>query len=328
MQSASAIAPWADITQTESMLRGLRLAELMKCPHDARNIRPTIDCLMKADPQTLVDTEFMGITHGFTGSIGIFVPIIDGSFLDESPETAMRLGNFKKCNILLGSNSEEGNYFVLYYFPDMFPRVEDITVNRQNFTQTIIAAYPNLNKIQRAALQYEYTNWIDPDDTDWNRDAVDKYTGDHQFTCPVVDWAHRYAETGNNVYMYHFQQQATITQEYFADVVSARFNRQPAPFPVGRPNDLSHLTGMIWANDDIRITWGFVELPGHGYAPTLVIGIVFCDVTARIGRGFRCRHRLGQNPRGARRGQCRRRGQKTPSAPYLKALLIVFQLTH
>jgi len=211
MQSASALAPWAVITKRESMLRGFRLAELMNCPHDAQQVRKTIDCLRKADAQTLVDSEFGGITHGFTGSIGIFVPIIDGSFLDETPDSAMRLGNFKKCNILLGSNKDEGNYFVLYYFPDMFPRKEDVFVSRLNFTQTISAAYPNLNKVQQAALQYEYTNWINPEDPVENRDAVDKYTGDHQFTCPVVDWAHRYAETGNNVYMFHFMQQATIT---------------------------------------------------------------------------------------------------------------------
>ena len=44
-------------------------------------------------------------------------------------------------------------YFVLYYFPDMFPRKEDVFVSRLNFTQTISAAYPNLNKVQQAALQ-------------------------------------------------------------------------------------------------------------------------------------------------------------------------------
>lgn len=210
MQSASALAPWAVITKRESKLRGMRLAELMKCPH-SKDVRPTIDCLRKAKAIDLVNAEFMGITHGFTGSIGIFVPIIDGSFLDETPETAMKLSNFKKTNILLGSNSDEGNYFVLYYFPDIFPRQEEIEVNRQNFTQTITSAYPNLNKIQRAALQYEYTNWLNPDDPVTNADAVDKYTGDHQFTCPVVDFAHRYAETGNNVYMYHFAHQASIS---------------------------------------------------------------------------------------------------------------------
>ena len=39
-----------------------------------------------------------------------------------------------------------------------------------------------------------------------NRDALDKMVGDYAFTCPTVDYAYRYAETGNNVYMYYFTQ--------------------------------------------------------------------------------------------------------------------------
>ena len=34
MQSASATVPWGVITKEESLIRGLRLAELMNCPHD------------------------------------------------------------------------------------------------------------------------------------------------------------------------------------------------------------------------------------------------------------------------------------------------------
>ena len=34
MQSASATVPWGVITKEESLMRGLRLAELMDCPHD------------------------------------------------------------------------------------------------------------------------------------------------------------------------------------------------------------------------------------------------------------------------------------------------------
>ena len=34
MQSASATVPWGVITKEESLMRGLRLAELMKCPHE------------------------------------------------------------------------------------------------------------------------------------------------------------------------------------------------------------------------------------------------------------------------------------------------------
>ena len=38
---------------------------------------------------------------------------------------------------------------------------------------------------------------------------MDRFTGDWQFTCPVVEFGHRYAETGNNVYMYYFSQRAS-----------------------------------------------------------------------------------------------------------------------
>jgi len=211
MQSASALAPWGVISKKEAMHRSLRLAELMNCPHDGRDVRASIDCLRKADPHKLVTKEWDGITHGFTGAIGVFVPIVDGAFLDESPGTAMRLENFKKTNILLGSNKDEGNYFVLYFFPEMFPKQDEVFINKENFLLALKDAYPLANKLQRKAIEFEYTNWINPDDPVANRVAVDRFTGDWQFTCPVVDFAHRYAETGNNVYMYHFAQQATIS---------------------------------------------------------------------------------------------------------------------
>jgi len=209
MQSASALAPWGVISKKEAMHRSMRLAELMKCPHDGKDVRASIDCLRKADPHDMVVKEWSGITHGFTGGIGVFVPIVDGAFLDESPGTAMRLENFKKTNVLLGSNKDEGNYFILYFFQDTFPRQDEVFINRENFLAAIKDAYPLANKLQRKAIEFEYTNWINPDDPVANRVAIDRFTGDWQFTCPVVDFAHRYAETGNNVYMYHFAHQAS-----------------------------------------------------------------------------------------------------------------------
>jgi len=211
MQSASALAPWGVISKKEAMHRGMKLAENMKCPHDGRDVRASIDCLRKADPHELVLKEWNGITFGFTGAIGVFVPVVDGTFLDETPGTAMKLENFKKTNILLGSNKDEGNYFVLYVFADMFPKQDDVLITRENMLTAIKDAYPLANKLQRKAIEFEYTNWIDPDDPEANRVAVDRFTGDWQFTCPVVDFAHRYAETGNNVYMYHFAQQSTVS---------------------------------------------------------------------------------------------------------------------
>lgn len=39
------------------------------------------------------------------------------------------------------------------------------------------------------AISYEYTNWLDPDNSTLLLEAVDKLVGDYQFTCPVQEFA-------------------------------------------------------------------------------------------------------------------------------------------
>ena len=88
MQSASATAPWGVITKEESLLRGLRfqqkycqfvfivvanlpkvdltrLAELMDCPHERKNIRGAIECLRKANATDMVRYSSIIITNSF-----------------------------------------------------------------------------------------------------------------------------------------------------------------------------------------------------------------------------------------------------------------------
>ncbi len=209
MQSASASAPWGVITKEESFLRGLRLAELMKCPADKTQIRSTIDCLRSANPSELVEKEWNGIVLGLT--IGIFTPIIDGAFLDEKPSTSLRNMNFKKTNIMMGSNQDEGMFFIFYYLPEMFQKKEDVYITREDFQRAVAELNVYSNPLQRKAIEFEYTNWLNPADPVKNRMQVDRLTGDWQFTCPVVEFAHRYAETGNNVYMYYFTQVSTAS---------------------------------------------------------------------------------------------------------------------
>ena len=40
-------------------------------------------------------------------------------------------------------------------------------------------------------------------------DAIDKMVGDYQFTCPVQEFAQRYADTFNDVYLYLFEHRAS-----------------------------------------------------------------------------------------------------------------------
>lgn len=201
MESGSATAPWAIISREESILRGLRLAEAVQCPHDRSQLGAVIECLRKKDPTELVNNEW--------GTLGIcefpFVPVIDGAFLDEHPVRAMSNKNFKKTNILMGSNTEEGYYWIIYYLTELFRKEENVYVNRQEFLRAVTELNPYVNAVARQAIVFEYTDWLNPDDPVSNRDALDKMVGDYHFTCNVNEFAHRYAETGNNVYMYYYK---------------------------------------------------------------------------------------------------------------------------
>ena len=111
--------------------RALRLAEAVQCPHDPTKLSDTVECLREKDPKTLVDNEW--------GTLGIcefpFVPVVDGAFLDETPQKALAHGHYKKTDILTGSNSEEGYYFIIYYLTELLRKEEDVTVNREEFLQ-------------------------------------------------------------------------------------------------------------------------------------------------------------------------------------------------
>ncbi|CAH1728832.1 unnamed protein product [Chironomus riparius] len=200
LESGSPTVPWGIVTREEATLRALRLAEAVSCPHDRKKLSETVECLRTKDPKELVDNEW--------GTLGIcefpFVPVVDGAFLDETPIRSLASGRFKKTDILTGSNSEEGYYFILYYLTELLRKEEGITVSREEFLQAVRELNPYVNGAARQAIIFEYTDWNDPDNPHSNRDALDKMVGDYHFTCNVNEFAQRYAEEGNNVYMYYY----------------------------------------------------------------------------------------------------------------------------
>jgi acetylcholinesterase len=160
MQSASATVPWGVITKEESITRGIRLAELMKCPHDRKDLRATIDCLRQKNATELVEREWDGIVFGVAEFP--FVPIIDGAFLDETPQTSLNQKHFKKTNVMLGANKDEGHYFIMYYLTDLFKKEENVFVSREQFTTAVGELNLYVKQVGKEAIVYEYTDWLNP----------------------------------------------------------------------------------------------------------------------------------------------------------------------
>ena len=81
-----------------------------------------MQCLQRVDPGTMVNTEWD--PEGGAIALGIcampFVPIVDGKFLLDNPERLLQSGEFRKTQVLLGANREEGTYFLIYFLTHLF----------------------------------------------------------------------------------------------------------------------------------------------------------------------------------------------------------------
>ena len=106
----------------------------------------------------------------------------------------------------MGSNTEEGYFWLFYYLNKIFPKNENVSISREQFVQSVPEMNLFTNSFARQAVIFEYTNWSNPYDPISNRDALDKMVGDCKFVCNVNEFAHSYAESsdGNNVYMYYY----------------------------------------------------------------------------------------------------------------------------
>lgn len=137
LESGSPTVPWGLVTREEAILRGLRLAEAVSCPFNRNKLSETVECLRNKDPKVLVDNEW--------GTLGIcefpFVPVVDGAFLDETPQRSLATSRFKKTDILTGSNTEEGYYFIIYYLTDLFRKEDGIVVTREQFLKVTFFIY-------------------------------------------------------------------------------------------------------------------------------------------------------------------------------------------
>ena len=106
----------------------------------------TAECL-RAVPKgiTLVTKEWDGIVAGMMGIP--FPPVLDGHFFTDSPARALARKNFKRTQVLLGVNKDEGHFFNVYYLSDIlknkvglanapFQEIHKTRVNRLSFPAT------------------------------------------------------------------------------------------------------------------------------------------------------------------------------------------------
>ncbi|KAK7486471.1 hypothetical protein BaRGS_00022272 [Batillaria attramentaria] len=217
LESGAPQAKWVTFTAEEGRTRSRRLAhEQLGCDKSASDAE-ILQCLRNIPGKQFYENEF-NVVNGIVQFP--FLPVIDGFFLTESPSQYLKSGRFKKAPLLLGSNSHEGSWFLVYEAPDYF-KIDSQSLIKEEDMEVIIESlflyHPHfktpptiINQFGRDAIIFEYTDWVNPKDDASRRDRISLAVGDYHFVCEVNALADRYAQSGQRVYNYWFQHRSSV----------------------------------------------------------------------------------------------------------------------
>ena len=208
LQSATAISPWSYYTMDEGRSRGILLAEKLNCIEDVSGhiltTENVVDCLRGREVVELLQWQW--VTFNFFDLP--FTPVVDGTFLPERPQSSIERGAMKNCDVLLGSNTNEAIWFMVYEVQG-FSKSHQSLLSREKYLGAIKYCFPKVNSFGMNAIDFEYTPWLSPNDPVALRDAVELAVGDYQFGCPVYELAVAMAAAENPVYFYRFTDHAS-----------------------------------------------------------------------------------------------------------------------
>ncbi|XP_048397708.1 cholinesterase-like isoform X1 [Stegostoma tigrinum] len=205
MQSGSSNAPWAVLRDAEAKRRATVLASRLECPYS--NETELVSCLRGKHPQEIVEKSIAILTDNLLAGC-VFLPVVDGDFLTGLPEELIQMGNFKQIQILTGVNKHEGSFFLVYEVPG-FKKDTESLITREEFLHGARMSFPEAGDIGLEAVIFQYTDWTDENNATKNRDALVDLAGDYNFVCPLMDFANKFTECGNTVYIYLFDHHAS-----------------------------------------------------------------------------------------------------------------------
>uniref|UniRef100_A0A915KJX6 Carboxylic ester hydrolase n=1 Tax=Romanomermis culicivorax TaxID=13658 RepID=A0A915KJX6_ROMCU len=212
LQSGSITAPWATKSAEDATNNGKRLASLCRCNRTSE--REMIECLKKvpaSELQNAAEKIDVGVMEfPFTAVAK------DKHFFQGDVDELFKTGQFKKTALLMGSNSDEGTFWLPSYFREYFDNKNDGLIDRHQFDKSVDRAFGKLPKILRNSLSYHYQSTSNVthfknsvDNRPFYRDALKRMMGDYYFSCDVMDVAERLADRGSTVYVYYFTERSS-----------------------------------------------------------------------------------------------------------------------
>ncbi|KAK8399799.1 hypothetical protein O3P69_003672 [Scylla paramamosain] len=208
LQSGVVNSPWSIMTREKAYDIAVKLVEDVGCNATLVTEDPgtVMSCMRTVDAATISLAQW----NSYLGLMQFpSTPIVDGEFLPDEPLDMIRRGEVKKTEILIGSNLDEGTYFMLYDFLSYFDKDESTALTREQFLEILNQIFKDWSPAERESIIFQYTNWDNPDDGRANEKAAGEVVGDYFFVCPSNLFAQLYADAGGKVYYYYFNHRTT-----------------------------------------------------------------------------------------------------------------------
>ncbi|XP_072248804.1 cholinesterase-like [Leuresthes tenuis] len=206
MQSGSPNAPWGTISLSEAWDRSVRLGKLLDCP--ASHPDQLEACLQQADPKQIAAKQFE--VPAQRSLLGLpFHPVVDGDFLPADVDVLLNRRNLPKKELMIGLNKDEGTYFLVYGAPGFHANGQSL-ITRKEFLEGVQLEMAGASDVAREAAIFQYTDWTDVESRMKNRDLLGSLVGDELFVCPVVEFAHKYSQSGGKTFLYYFDHRSSI----------------------------------------------------------------------------------------------------------------------
>ncbi|CAG0894809.1 unnamed protein product, partial [Darwinula stevensoni] len=202
LQSGTINAPWSYKTFDEERHASADLVRTSSS--DARKRRTTARPIAKRErernpvgssPMRSVDFQVMDFP---------FAPTVDGDLLPKHPVVMLQEGDFSNVELIVGSNRDEGTYFVLYDFINAFNKDDPSLLTRDQYLAIMSEIFKQMSPIQKEAIIFQYTDWDYMDNGLKNQKMIASAVGDYFFVCPSNFFAQQFALGGATVYYYYF----------------------------------------------------------------------------------------------------------------------------
>lgn len=217
MESGTATAPWAIEPPRVLLDRAVGMAEACRCNVTRRDDPPDMDEVLRCLQETSAEVLLLNEWQTFEFLDFPWTPVVEGYFFVEDPKVSLQRGNFKRSEVLMGSNFDESIYFIIYQLSNIFKKEiffsEDSFMHSDAvFDQAVKSLLPRAfsqNPVVLDAILFQYKDWSLPGSAKGRQDALDKLFGDYHFTCSVTEFAEYYEHHGGTVFMYYFVHQSS-----------------------------------------------------------------------------------------------------------------------